>query len=956
VGTIASAWWLLALVVGEGGEGKGDEAHLRAADPRPGWALTCAGAKEGDAPVTTLREWAAFTLAPGETLDPEIEAAGLHATWAADLEVARAGRYRFTIESCGGAVFLNVVGQRGEKLPHQDSSGESVTTGEWLDLEAGSVRLLVNFRRRGDEPARLRLLWEMELEDLSGFGPEPIPPSAVTVAPELREAVEGGLSAERGRVLLVELGCVNCHAASGGAAAALERRPPIALERVGARARRDWLARWIEDPQKLNPGCAMPSVLAGADAKRDVAALVDLFESAVASPPPAEISVDPLLADRGRALFHEVGCIACHGALASPQAVFAGPEFQNALPKVEPAVPFGDLAGKWRVDELAKFLLDPKAVRTHGRMPDFGLTEPEAKAIAHYLASCFTASNRAAERAASAVADSAPATIAPERLEAGKKVFSERGCAACHTLGEGLGFQVPEKTKALAALDPARGCLADADAPAHGHAPCYTVTASQRGDLRAALASLSRLVAAPAPGESSRRVVEAFHCLSCHEKDERGGVAIELAPYFRTLSEADLGDEGRLPPRLTGVGGRLRSDWIEEVVANGTRARPYLVARMPKFGAGVAKSVANGVAALEGVWRSDAQPGRACEPKVDPSLAAAGRFIVGKEGLNCVTCHSFGDRPSAGTPGLDFQAMAKRIRFDFWRRYALAPLRFKPGTRMPVYFVNGKSEADILDNAAMRQIDAIWSWFEHEKEMPAPDGVPSGKGLVLDVGDRSKVFRTFLERAGNRGIAVGTPQGLHFAFDAEQIRLVEAWTGEFLNVAPVWEGRGGHVAPELGPVVWSAPPGPALLLAPPDVLKGGKIDPNVASTLTAWPIDSGRNHGLRFRGYLIWEDGLPSFLYELGEHVRVEEHDRPVGADGIRFMRDFIVRGLDLTQVVMMREPADAVSGVDVRNGVELAEETRVKGDASNPPPPRTLFFRSDGTDFVMFLSYGVRQ
>src|SRR6185503_2508790 len=90
--------------------------------------------------------------------------------------------------------------------------------------------------------------------------------------------------------------------------------------------------------------------------------------------------------------------------------------------------------------------------------------------------------------------------------------------------------------------------------------------------------------------------------------------------------------------------------------------------------------------------------------------------------------------------------------------------------------------------------------------------------------------------------------GLHFAFDAEQIRLCEAWSGEFLDVAPVWNGRGGNVAPQLGPIVWSAAAGPALLLEPPQ---------------GEWPTDSGRNHGLKFRGYRLAADGTPTFLWEL---------------------------------------------------------------------------------------------
>jgi len=277
---------------------------------------------------------------------------------------------------------------------------------------------------------------------------------------------------------------------------------------------------------------------------------------------------------------------------------------------------------------------------------------------------------------------------------------------------------------------------------------------------------------------------------------------------------------------------------------------------------------------------------------------------------------------------------------------------------MPIYFVDGKSESELLDRDATRQIDAIWAWFEREREMPAPDGVPSGKGLVLDVGDRPKVFRTFLERAGNRGIAVGTPQGLHFAFDAEQIRLVEAWSGEFLNVAPVWEGRGGHVAPELGSVVWSAPPGPALLLAPPDALKEDTVDPKVLiAAWREWPTDSGRAHGMKFRGYRLESDGLPTFLYELGDGVQVEERDAPGGSDGVRFTREFRVHGLKGDRLVMMREPANAAGEIAVAHAKWNAlHDSLVTDPSSPPPPPPVMWFRSDGTNDVMTLRYGVRR
>jgi hypothetical protein len=379
---------------------------------------------------------------------------------------------------------------------------------------------------------------------------------------------------------------------------------------------------------------------------------------------------------------------------------------------------------------------------------------------------------------------------------------------------------------------------------------------------------------------------------------------------------------------------------------------------MPKFGEDIAHSLAAGFVAGEGEWRSDSDEARAAEPKLDLALATDGRRLVGKDGLNCITCHSFGDRPSAGTPGLDFLGFAKRIRGDFWRRYALSPLRAKPGTRMPTYFEDGKSQTrDVLDGDATKQIEAIWTFFQRAHEMPAPDGVPTGQKMVLDVGDKPVVFRTFLERAGSRGIAVGTPQGLHFAFDAEQIRLVEAWTGQFLDVAPVWNGRGGNVAPELGPVVWSALPGPALLLAPKDArTPDGKFD---LTKLPSAERGQGRSraHG-EVRRVSPETDGSPTFLYELRDArpvsdappqpnaVHVEERFEPSTKAGVRFKRTFRVAGLPVERAVMLREPRDSAGGISAN------------GPTSVPVGAATgiMLFRASAADTPLVIRYEVAQ
>jgi cytochrome c2 len=85
-------------------------------------------------------------------------------------------------------------------------------------------------------------------------------------------------SAERGRQLLAQYQCGSCHSIPGVASAG--GRVAASLKGFGDRSyiagrlanRPDTLARWIEQPQALVPGTAMPSMgVSPADA-RDMAA------------------------------------------------------------------------------------------------------------------------------------------------------------------------------------------------------------------------------------------------------------------------------------------------------------------------------------------------------------------------------------------------------------------------------------------------------------------------------------------------------------------------------------------------------------------------------------------------------------------------------------------------------------------------------------------------------------
>ena len=44
----------------------------------------------------------------------------------------------------------------------------------------------------------------------------------------------------------------------------------------------------------------------------------------------------------------------------------------------------------------------------------------------------------------------------------------------------------------------------------------------------------------------------------------------------------EMGDEGRIPPALTGAGDKLNEEWIKTVLAEGAKDRPYMATRMPR--------------------------------------------------------------------------------------------------------------------------------------------------------------------------------------------------------------------------------------------------------------------------------------------------------------------------------------------------------------------------------------
>jgi mono/diheme cytochrome c family protein len=801
--------------------------------------------------------------------------------------------------------------------------------------------------------------------------------AAVSARPAVTATDAQGEAA--GRVLLGELNCTACHAATGKQASWLSPKMAPRLTGIGARASGEWLQRYLAAPHVTMPGTSMPDVLqlrTPADRAAGAEALTHYLLS-MAPVTFSRVMPDRAAAARGESLYHRVGCVACHAP-------------RNTTTDTMPVSPLPRIVEKWSLDGLRQFLRDPLASRPSGRMPAMPLSDIEAADVAHYLlrethvrsplevaqyrgrirslgeldsaelsrtgpSAGFTLDAMGRERGyalrftgwlrvdqpgdyafhlnatgasrlsvrerwllgedsweresvngtstlrltagwhplivdyvqrgskdpalkvewegpgvgrevipasrlrsePAEVKEPAAFVVDAAKAAEGRRLYATLACAACHEAKAPVHVQPP-----LAALRITRGCLAEQPS---GQAPDYHLDGSQRAALQQALTSLNRTdLSAPTPQQRVAHTMASFNCRVCHVRDGAGGVAPARDAFFTSNGE-DLGDEGRLPPRLDEVGDRLRPTWLNRVLTEGASVRPYLDTRMPQFGTANVGHLAALFVALD----RHAQPVRST-PDARSVQLEAGRAIAGTDGLSCIACHRFNRQPAQALSVIDLATTTERLNQDWFGRFLLDPNRVHPGTRMPALWPRGVSSLpSVLGGDTQRQHAALWTYLSGGTRAKFPEGL-NRQNVELIVGGDPVVYRGKLWEAGFRAIAVGYPGQLNAAFDAEEMRLALLWRGRFLNAGPHWTVQGmGQIRPlESNVVVF--PHGPALAV--------------LTDADAPWPAEAGKPAGLQFRGSQLDAQQRPTLLYALGA-VSVEDFMSPVetaGKTGLR--------------------------------------------------------------------------
>lgn len=633
--------------------------------------------------------------------------------------------------------------------------------------------------------------------------------SCVVPGYERLRAAGGDWQAQAGKVLLSELSCIACHRGGATGTPTLLWKVGPDLSAAGDRLRAPWIRTYLADPSAVKPGTTMPHVLAGMDEAKKTEVIEDLTHHLMGLRAKRKSTVEPIEGSpkSGRTVFLSTGCVACHGK-----------------------EPMQGLAGKYAPGELARFLMGPLAARPSGRMPDQRLGKKDAAHLAAYLAP------EPPEK-------DSEFKIDVERAKRGRKAFASLGCISCH------GKDPVPRPAPL--VDLQGGCLSPT--PKAG-VPHYTLSDDQRDALRAALANKSPNT--DGPQSAIRHIMLQRNCFACHVRDGLGGPSKDIAVHF-TSSKDDLGDLGRLPPPLDGVGRKFKPGALEGILRGRDAVRAYMRVKMPAFGDDLAREMSQLLVKAD----KDAKEQPFLAHK-NPDIAgtnAWGREIVGIKGYACIICHDINGQPSLGIGAYDLAKMPKRLRPEWMRAFLMNPVAFPTGTRMPPFWPGGQPMNPALAGGgkAERQIDSIIRYLEEVDESLPPEGLVSRTAQVLEPKERPIIFRTFLKGTGTHAIAVGFPGGMNVAFDALAVRWSMAWRGKFIDADGTWNQRYVKMEQPLGEA----------LIHLEDAGKNSILGHEGATP--------------QFRGYHITKDGVPVFDYDLGT-LHVEDRLEPGPSGGLK--------------------------------------------------------------------------
>ncbi len=631
----------------------------------------------------TLQSGLAWTLRRGDTQDAsrarlaawqvaanEAPASALKAEpWTGQLigwlQIPDHGAFEFRAEGVGLQSFT------------LDGKTVSMTGDGWsrpITLGRGYFPITVDVASRTDGTAAGRLLWRSEI-----FAEEPLPPTmlwhGLFGVPE---------AARRHRAWFEDYRCGRCHAVHES----LRGLDAPDLRGLGERLRPEYVYHRLLNPHRLREDTRMPQLFADSPVGRQAAADVTAFLCGVTS---SDRPGTQVADDAAAAKFEDLGCIACHS--------WHGPDASDPYDRMS----LHFTREKFTTTSLVQFVKQPQQHFPSIRMPQFRMTDEEAAALATVVLARSTGE-----------LPNTPKRARVDRV-AGERHFAALRCAACH-IGPKPETQAP--VAMIPIQSPTAGCLAES--PADGKSPRYVFDDMVVTGLRRFISSaeINQQAFALPLAEEAERTIKQLRCTACHHRDNiispRGEIIAE---------ESDRGLPPETLPNLTFAGEKLHAAAIADIVGGKVKEpqRTWLKARMPAFPF-YADAIAHGLAAQHAVQATyqDAPSVAVTEEVLDIGK----RLTLTNGGLDCRQCHGIGGQLAAGDEktqlarGIDFLAVKKRVRYDFYRRFVLDPPRFDIGTRMPKFVTDGRITKvnHIYDGDARQQFDAIWLYLQSLSE------------------------------------------------------------------------------------------------------------------------------------------------------------------------------------------------------------------------------------------------
>lgn len=268
---------------------------------------------------------------------------------------------------------------------------------------------------------------------------------------------------EQGKALWSQARCNLCHATGGRGGNHIKVYAPD-LSKVGSKVNKEWMFKWIKDPNKYFPGTKMPRFrFTDAEISSLVEYIVSEFkddEAELKYAQPVEIKAQSI--KKGKELIQQYGCYGCHKLQGMEMVQVApslrkqgvtflrsdemrekiGTELSSIGSKPVGLLDFGKMKNAIPEDRLSYIkqkLRDPRGFRLGLRMPDFRLSEKEVNDLAAVLYGFTDANVPTRYMVPSRSELDKMAGVQPYQFTGDfAKVISDVKCTNCHSI-KGIG-------------------------------------------------------------------------------------------------------------------------------------------------------------------------------------------------------------------------------------------------------------------------------------------------------------------------------------------------------------------------------------------------------------------------------------------------------------------------------------------------------------------------------------